>query len=435
MLMMCRIFNNITIEYDSIQDFQYIFNYEGKTKKIGNIKCEISNNFSDNGCIFPSCKAMHLEIYNKKSPYNEKVIIYFELIFIENNDIITYVNDNLIDIGYDNLNYLNLEGLYLFSELITSKRYDKPYDIDLYRKKILKKILGKNESRIFKHILSIYTYIFNSRKNFKTIFQDLIKNYVLLFNNNIIDNYCSYLTEEFRPFINSFIKKIDNELKYTNKVNFSSNYNHLATIFITGGDAFRRYIPDTVTSTNDIDAKIIYKNKKCYNKILDITISNMSDLIDVLYNTKPVFNESIFTVNNDITISFIPKYDGGQYRLRYIENEDFTLISIDYRFKLNIKIKSLNIDLKINQEFSLLDIVLYNDKNFNKTDSNYIDGIPIASANYLKNDLRKIYETVSRNLRDRFPKKQKDKNRFIKLMLFFKNEWIKCLYLYVKKKL
>ena len=113
---------------------------------------------------------------------------------------------------------------------------------------------------------------------------------------------------------------------------------------------------------------------------------------------------SLDKINDFINVEFIPRYPGGQFRLRYVESENFTLLSIDYRYRLKITIN--NISIIVNEEFALLDIVLYHNTILpNITMDNLI---PIASANYLINDLHKIYNKINKDLHSRFPKNSKD---------------------------
>lgn len=443
--------NNIIIKYCEILDkialfceknkinVNYEINYNNKDnkkniKEINSIDCVLNDEYSKEGCIFPPCKAMHMEIKDN-SKYNEKVLIYLELLLIEKEDIITYVYDNIISKN-DNLNFLNLKGIYLFSELIITSRQEKEYDIDTYRKNILQKILeyqNVDKLRIYNDIIKIYTHIFNDRINYKIMKINLIKNFVFLSDKNIIDNYNSYLTEQFRVYINTFVHQTELSINNLN-----------CNIFITGGDAYRRYIPD-IKKTNDIDVKICFTKINDYDELLKKVILKMSQLIYVL-NTHKISTESDkIYMNNIISIKFIPKYNSGQFRLRYTKNEDFTLLSIDYRYKLKVTINSNTIF--INQEFALLDVVLYHDDKYLKlkeekklTKKNiqlldklnsvydnqsglpkiiYDKNIPVASPEYLINDLRGIYENI-RDLRRRFSKNSKDKQRFINLIKFIK---------------
>ena len=415
---MCKVFDDIiTFTQEQKIEVKYVRNYEQGDEKLfiekgknkGVIKCLLNNYYSEQGCVFAPCKAMHLEIIGGK--YNEKVLIYFELILIENPKIIHYVIDNIIDYNpNNNLNYLNLKGLYLFSELIISRRRDKEFDVDTYRKNLLNKLIeidpNFNKINLYNKIMQIYLYMFKDRTNYNFMKIILTKNFVFLSDKHIIDDYSSYLTENFRKYINSFIIN-------TNLLLLSENN---CKIFVTGGDAYRRYIPDIITQTNDIDLKLVYTDKNDYNKLLNIIIKQMSEFIYILYSHKPINYIKSYKINNLISVEFIPKYAGGQFRLRYVESENFTLLSIDYRYRLKININ--NNSIIVNEEFALLDIVLYHNDVLPNTTPD--DQIPIASPHYLINDLRTIYDKISHDLRSRFPKNSKDKQRFKNLIEYIK---------------
>jgi len=421
---MCKVFDDIiTICQEENIEVTYIRNYQkvdendnlflksGKNK--GNIKCLLNDYYSEEGCVFAPCKAMHLEISGGK--FNEKVIIYFELLLIKNPNILHYVRDNIVDNNPNNtLNYLNLKGLYLFSELIISRRRDKDFDVDTYRKNLLNKLIETdpnfNKIGMYYKIIQIYSYMFRDRTNFNLMRVILTKNFVFLSDKHVIDDYSSYLTENFRMYINTFILNTNNDLSY---YQLNSPYK----LFVTGGDAYRRYIPEIITQTNDIDLKLLYTNKDDYNSILKTVIKNMSTLIYILYSNKPINKVQNYKINDYINIDFIPNYPGGQFRLRYIESENFTLLSIDYRYRLKININ--NNSIIVNEEFSLLDVVL--EHNNNTLPDIIADGfIPVASPGYLINDLHKIYDKINKDLHSRFHKNSKDKQRFKNLIEYVK---------------
>lgn len=424
---MCKVFDDIiTICQEENEEITFIRNYEkvdengkfnpiilflksGKNK--GNIKCLSNNYYSEAGCVFAPCKAMHLEISG--GDFNEKVIIYFELLLIKNPNIIHYIRDNIVDNNPNNtLNYLNLKGLYLFSELIISRRRDKDFDVDTYRKNLLNKLIETdpnfNKIGMYYKIIQIYSYMFRDRTNFNLMRIILTKNFVFLSDKHVIDDYSSYLTEHFRIYINSFILNTNTDLSKAIYPRYK--------FFVTGGDAYRRYIPEIITQTNDIDLKLIYTNKEDHTLILNTVVENMSNLIYILYSHKPINNIQTYTINDYISVEFIPKYPGGQFRLRYVESENFTLLSIDYRYRLKININ--NNSIIVNEEFALLDVVLAHNEALPTIRA---DGfIPVASPDYLINDLHKIYDKINKDLHSRFHKNSKDKQRFKNLIEYVK---------------
>lgn len=443
--------------------FELHWDNNGNTKR--ELPIQLSNtysfNFSDleadcpvnveplnEGCVFPSCNSIDLELMFSKHPdlpkntkgiprkgkkyfnleilqtFHRKVLLYFEVIFIDEpslKNIKKYLINKDCKKDKDKFNYLNLEGLYLLSELIV-KRSDKDYDVDLYRSKILDKVIAENKIDIkdfYKNLITIYKNTFASRSDYSLKVNLLLKKYIEILQPNILTDYSSEITERARPFINSFIIDISHILRHD-----INNYKEDdAYIFITGGDAYRRYLYD-IKKTNDIDTKIVYKDKKDEVFLMNQTVYSLSQLIAALYSNKQnIFKDLNVSLKLDnINLTFRPVYNAGQFRLRLIKRNDFILFSIDYRYKLDIEMD--NQKYTLNNEIAILDVVLqHNPKNFQTLRSNNVKdfcGIPVASDYYLINDLRKMYETINEDVRRRFPKSSKDKDRFIKLINFVK---------------
>lgn len=397
--------------------------------------CPINTDFSDDGCVFPECKAMHLELTfdpvssktrkTKESSFNEKVILYFEVIYLDEPNTIDIIQKDLISTCGDNMKYLNLTGLYLFSELILKR--SKEYDVDLYRKRILEKLLVRyhiDPEKMFLKIIKLYKLLFKTRKDYKLKLGSLLKSFLELKKPDIINEYSANITEAFRPFINSFVIQVDNT--FSNK---SQNY-----IFITGGDAYRRYL-DEIKRTNDIDTKVIYNRAKDKPVLVERLTYNLSELIAALYKNKESILrhlEAKYDLSEDnmkLEVQFKPIYskdDGktstGQFRLRFIEKDNFTLFSIDYRSKINIHLTvgELDINMTLNHDLPILDLVL------SKSDMKYSfaveisNGLPVASSQYLQKDLKDIYAEINQNLKLRFHKSSKDRQRFISLVKYLK---------------
>jgi hypothetical protein len=395
--------------------------------------CPIETNFSEEGCVFPACKAMHLELTfdpikktkkTKEESFDEKVLLYFEVIYIPDKNTIYTVNKELITPCVSDIKYLNLTGLYLFAELILKR--SKEYDVDLYRKHIMEKIIGRYDidpEKMYLKVIKLYKQLFSSRQDFKLKMGILLKNFIELKDNDFFNSLGSEVTETFRPFINTFVTHFDDTLHYK-----THNY-----IFITGGDAYRRYIPD-IKRTNDIDTKVIYSTSKEKEKLVERISLLMTELIAVLYKNKTVILKNLESHNNlssdniTLKIHFRPIYtsqeddQAGQFRLRFIEKDGLTLFSIDYRSKINIylKIGELEVDTVLNHDIPIVDLVLSKsnmDFSFAVEMSN---GVPVASSNYLKKDLTDIYKEINQNLKLRFHKSSKDRQRFISLVNYLK---------------
>jgi hypothetical protein len=396
--------------------------------------CPINTNFSEDGCVFPACKAMHLELtfdpLNKKKThkdtlFNEKVILYFEVIYLEEPNALSIINKDLISTCVGDMKYLNLTGLYLFSELILKR--SKEYDVDLYRRRILEKLLVRyhiDPEKMYIKILKLYKILFSSRTDYKLKLGVLLKNFLELKKPDIINEFSANVTEAFRVFINSFVIQVDNT--FTDK---TQNY-----IFVTGGDAYRRYLEE-IKRTNDIDTKVIYSKSKDKSILIESLTYYLSELIAGLYKNKVSILkhlESKHDLSEDnikLEVQFKPIYtkeDGksstGQFRLRFIEKGNLTLFSIDYRSKIRIylSVGELDIDITLNHDLPILDLVLA------KSDMKYSfaveisNGLPVASSQYLQKDLRDIYAEINQNLKLRFHKSSKDRQRFISLVNYLK---------------
>lgn len=399
--------------------------------------CPIQTNFSDEGCVFPACKAMHLELTydpikksktskkTKDDSFNEKVLLYFEVIYLPDKNTVNIINKELLSSCVSNMKYLNLTGLYLFAELILKR--SKEYDVDLYRKRILEKIGGRYDidpEKMYLKVIKLYKQIFSSRQDFKLKIGVLLKNFIELRDNDFFNRIGADITESFRPFINTFVNHFDNTMHFK-----TNNY-----IFVTGGDAYRRYIPD-IQRTNDIDTKVIYSKSEEKEELIKKISIYVSELIAVLYKNKTYILKNLESHNdlssNNITlkIHFRPVYasqddvqSAGQFRLRFIEKDSLTLFSIDYRSKINIylKVGELEVDTVLNHDIPILDLVL---SKSNLTYSFAVmmsNGLPVASSQYLQKDLTDIYKEINQNLKLRFHKSSKDRQRFTSLVNYLK---------------
>ena len=453
---------NNTPEINEMYDISYISNANRENVEINQDSvfqdqeleafCPITTPFAEEGCVFPKCKAIHLElIFNplnkkqrkilKKNSFDQKVLLYFEIIYInkDNTDIKELITQNLItSVDENGFHYLNLNGLYLFLEITPSR--SKEYNIDLYRSNIITKIYkfyNASMKNVYLNLIKLFINIFQNTEDIKSdnyrVKYDiqlslLLKKFITLQDEdgNILDQFSSYVTEIFRPYINSFIDSTAKILSDQRNEDGSKKNNY---IFIVGGDAYRRYLPDDIRNTNDIDTKLFYNDEKDKNELITLTVNEISDLISILYiHKQDIFsnfkNTAIGFDNKDydFNIHFIPVYDGGQFRIRYIDADDFILFSLDYRTKIDIELKARDFQLStsIINEIAILDVVLMKSdlkSDYTVTLSNWL---PIASAEYLVSDLKKIYKEISENVKLRFHKSKKDKNRLTSLLKYIK---------------
>jgi hypothetical protein len=407
-------------EINDNYDIMYLFNTESstlfKTKykfKINHVKDICPNNidFHEDGCVLPPCKSSHIELVFNPRPslkkntspiFDEKVVLYIELVYLKEVDL------NKLKVlllkKVDEFNYLNLRGLYLFSELILNRT--KEYNIDYYRNNILKKLYtGIDIKNEYLTLIHTYKQLFSDRSDTDFKMSKLLKTYISLYDDDILNDYNSNIIELLRPYINTAL------------INIKDSLNEDEILFITGGDAYRRYITD-ITRTNDIDCKLISPNP---DNRLYLILEKLSDLITILYTNKnSIFPKNIQRTiyNSNIKLVFKSVYESGQFRIRIINKDDFKIISIDYRCKIDININDQNILESISHEIPFIDIVLTSKMVDFKNDINKSSTIPVASADYLKGDIINIYDNISENLKLRYIKSSKDKTRLENIISF-----------------
>jgi hypothetical protein len=401
--------------------------------------CPLNTEFLKDGCVFPECKAMHLELtfdpINKKSKkkredsFDEKVVLYFEVIYIPEPDTIQIINKELVFQCESSMKYLNLTGLYLFAELILKR--SKEYDVDLYRKRILEKVLVRyniDPERMYLKIIKLYKQLFTSREDYKFKLGILLKNLIELYDNDLITSFSSNIIEAIRPYINTFVLSLDSSFGVKQK----------AYIFIKGGDAYRRYLDD-IKRTNDIDTMVIYKNENDKPYLINTIAHKLSELTAILYKNKSsifrYLESDIIHLGKDnivFDVQFNPVYnikdDGndksaGQFRLRYIDKDNLTLFSIDYRTKIYVylNVGDLNIKTVLNYDIPILDLVLANSGIKYSFAVQLSHGLPVASSQYLQEDLKDMYKEIDEGVKLRFHKKSsKDRSRFISLVNYLK---------------
>ena len=403
--------------------------------------CPIGTKFSnsDEECVFPECKAIHLELsfepikkkktkVTKGTSFDKKVLLYFEVLYVEDKSVIEDVKNNLLtNCNEESFNYLNLSGLYLFAELISRGGRDKEYDIDLHRKNILEKVLVQHNidpKEMYLTIITLYMKIFKNRTNFKMKRELLFKNFIEICAPNLINEFSSTITEIMRPYINSFVIYFDDNIKHLDETELERD----KFMFVTGGDAYRRYLSD-IQQTNDIDTKLYYSKSKDEKTLIELAVRKISELITFLYKHKStILSEYIpepFHLGNanfKFDIEFIPIYkDSGQFRIRYIDKKKFKLLSLDFRTKIKIKFSGIDEEIKLNNDIAMLDVVLQKSDLKYKDTVKRFNGLPVASSKYLINDLRTIYDKITENLKSRFHKSAKDRHRFLSLYKYFQS--------------
>jgi len=409
------------------------------------LQCLVNYPDQKGTCVLFPCQSIMMSIKSKRGVeipaeflklYNFKLIVYFESYYIENINIKIF-KEKFIKKS-NNINFLNKDGLLLFSEFIRYNRLEKGINVDSIRKKMLLfniKSEGIDLYNEYYKVLNNYVDVFLNSNEFSIYrFIDLIKNLPKSVGKDIDNDLSFQFINIIRPYINSFLKYLNEEI--------NSHFYDNAFLVVVGGDAMRRYKYD-ITNTADIDTKIYVnwddyeiktrlgkrkaeENLKPKDEIFkSFIINKLSKFITYLNNIKEsiflptnykYFSDELLQMNYNFLVS------GDQFRLRYIEKNEslpVDLFSIDFRTKVNSRVKINNNyeTIPIITDIPFLDLVIQTDK-IKKRDNvlaphPYSDILPIASIDFLLKDLKNIY-TNKFLAKQRYwnEKKDKDEKRY-----------------------
>jgi len=363
----------------------------------------------------------YIEKYIKISDFKNAYVI-----FPKNNNYI--INENPL-IVRKKLNRLNMIGLISYNYIHLGLIDDvSGLNIAKLRENIYIKYYLDTPTKyihFFKTVLDVY------KKNYKSTYlifiqkinENIINTKYPYFSNhiNIINRY--YIAK-IRPIINSTILNINNELH---------KYN--TSIFIKGGDSLRRYNKD-ISFTSDIDVRLYYNNN--YDNITKIIINNLfklrcyiEDNKNIIFNDKYLFklkkNNIEITIENikDNTQNLITKHS-----LKSDKNGLFDLYTIAIEYFIHINdISNQKKPINLYKSYTLLPILdiscQENKEDFNKY-YKIIDRIPIATVDYLINDIENIYidnpNLVYRIVEDKI---EKDLKRYNFLIDYYNSVYIK----------
>ena len=283
----------------------------------------------------------------------------------------------------NNLRFANEVGLFVFMTLLRTQRTDKGINVDKIRYDTLIDSLNLPLSQIYEYTLTAYNHIFGGSKFYDENIIDRI-NFEILKNRDPITR--SYLTEidfwlmsKFRTHVNTFIYCVHQKLKEQRLD---------AQIFLVGGDAMKRH-KRTMSKTADFDMKI-YCTKSHKEKVEVIVKQVCVKLIDHMSsNLEHLVSDQIHF--NDITLT-LRTLKNIQFRLRKIKEHDnflFDLYSVDYRYYISHN-KRFKVDI------AFLDVVIQTVQSKKDLDTSQvvlINDIPVASLDFLINDIKKTYTT------------------------------------------
>lgn len=356
---------------------------------------EITNfNNNPDGIILPGYE-LSIKVYEDDKEY---IIFYVKVFLFDDIDI-----KKKFEEYYTKNKLLNIDGLWIFNQIIKEKR-EKEYNIDLYRKKIIEKYV-----KDFMDVDLKSFYYFSGLK-----YKEIFSNFNQYYNNYLYQDLVSIPftkgTDLFkslddltisilRGYINQCILNIHKyiENKYNKSLNTKKPF-----VMITGGDAFRRYLSQ-INKTADIDIKICIppEFKKDFIDIREKVKYYLTELVlylelfkNNLFNN--VKNEYQTQFNGNLTIKYIRK-NINQFRLRYIEkNPKFPidLLSIDFRTTYIFKKIGNKKVIRINNDLPILDVSLELDCNYDmKKTQKIINKLPVASKRWLLKDLKTMYTT------------------------------------------
>jgi len=376
----------------------------------------------------------------------------FKIDYLIRSENKTYEDNKLKLSNRQKLNRLNEMGMITYCLLNLSVIDDEfGLNVDKYRQQLFFKNKQNIPDFLIK-LLRLYDYYFENFKSHNAFFIDKINEIIEKYKSPHFESFKDFVDKwfmsMFRPSINSFILEINQELLREFNVK----------LFIAGGDAMRRYEND-ISFTKDIDTKLYIGNIRKTGKtdeeikaeIVGIIVKHIVKLRNYLeQNIQTIFqpllkydkrkinkgtrvltfrtsDNRIFGV--DILLDDVNKKKFQQFRTR--ENKkriDFPvdLYSIDYRTFIGEYDDNGNlIGKKKSHDISLLDVVLQDKDNYYDWYFTEVDGIPVASLEFLLEDFYKTYHMDDRALaRISSGKVKKDIQRFNKIKELYEKRTI-----------
>ena len=382
-----KILNEVeTILYPGYELLLYLYPYDQRQKRRKQIE-----NFSDQDkSLAVYCKIFHSDKY------------------IDLNSIATIDQSTKI-------RYTNEVGLFIFMTLLRSQRTEKGINVDKIRYDTLLENLDISLSTVYKYTVKAYCHIFFGSKFYDEFIFNQLQLEILKNQDPVTKSYlteiATWLISKFRIYVNSFIVYVNEEIK-KNKLD--------AQIFLVGGDAMKRH-KRTISKTADFDTKVYCtrSHKERVEKIIKIACTKLIDLLEKslkdIVSDKIHINDLVFTLRTGTNL---------QFRLRKIqehENFHFDLISVDYRYYIQQKTNRFKIDL------AFLDVVIQTVQTKKQLEEDNIilfNNIPVASLQFLIDDMKKTYSSKELATMRYFRGKQKKDLQRYKILNNIKNQKI-----------
>lgn len=439
MLEMCALFpcKSIAVE------ITFVPSSKRKTRNSNSVNFSRSASSNSSVISSPSSQASASSLNSERTKdlpnVNNKLLFYLELSYLKDVKIDSFREEFL------NGNYLNPNGLFMFSQFLKSPRTDKGINVDILRDNFMKKVIGKEKSMsmLLYQTAEKYENVFGISYKYHQHFLDFLymKAVYQLHEEEHhydVEKYYTYnVMEILRPMINSCIVMYSNVLKETFEKTF---------LLVVGGDAMRRY-KDDITMTSDIDTKLYYdREMKPTQKrsLINLTLAFMSLFVTIMNYTYKINVDDIYKLhsknNNNAYKIFLPKLQQFteneaiehminknqihiyHFRLRYIEEScefPVDLFSIDLNIPVIVKIENKE-EFRSHITIPVFDMVLQkNDGSVSMKESihDYTNTtVPVASLDFLKKDLDNTYSNVRKSrLRFNNDKVVKDKKRLDEL--------------------
>ena len=310
------------------------------------------------------------------------------------------------------MSYLNIEGCVTFMEIVKSKRKEKGYNVDEIRRKVLNSFLVRQQGKEkvatwFKALARTFDRVFGEtdfgHRNKGAIGRLLLRSIEHMENGEAELGQCeSNLIEATRPAMNATIAAIDEKLAILD----------LGRIFVTGGDAMRRF-DSSIKASKDIDTKIYVRKGRHMHAAANLAIAECAKAVTMMIEKKGQIlpaNTVRMMGGCPLGLSYRARdADNMQFRLRYLPEERDgrpRLVSIDYRMRIRVG------GMEFNHNIPVLDVVIQRAPGGHDPRQAGTRP-PIAALDWLVDDIRATWESSSRaKQRVWAGKREKNQTRF-----------------------
>lgn len=303
---------------------------------------------------------------------------------------------------------LNLEGCITSLELIKSKRKHMGYNIDGIRRRVFDAYLthsigAEKVASWYQGLAKTFEDVFSGTdflaRNKGTIGRMLLRS-LEHSDAKALEDCEARLIESLRPMVNATVQAIERKL----------NEHDIGHIFITGGDAMRRY-DSAIKVSKDIDTKLYVSSGNHVRKALHLALVLCAKAVTMMIERRSqILPKDIRKVINGTPVGFIYNdscKDNVQFRLRFLPAERDgrpRLISIDYRMKIRVG------TVLFNHNIPILDVVIQRSPGSEHETFQKGTKPPIAALDWLVDDIQETWGSSSR-AKQRVWANKREKNR------------------------